>query len=146
MAEINLYLGEMLMDMFSQMLSTIDRAMLSACTAEAEHQAGEATLYVALHMGIGQTIDTFEECEYLAVILQELYHRLVKSCHVLILFIATWVMGGTAVEDVAATVAAIVGRYAPFVRKTIDAYTQATLRLCAIVSLAFSGWDACLAF
>ena len=145
MAEVNLHLGKMLMDMFCQMLRAIDGAMLSACTAKAEHQTGEATLYVTLHMGIGQAIDAFEECENLAVVFQELYHRLVKSRHVLILFVATWVMGGTAVEDVAATIAAIVGRYAPFVRKTIDAYTQATLRLCAIVSLALSGRDACLA-
>ena len=54
--------AEFLMDMLGQMLSTIDAAMLTARAAETEHERGEATLDVALHMGIGQLIHTVEEC------------------------------------------------------------------------------------
>ena len=44
--------AELLMDMLGQMLRTIDRAVLTTRTAEAEHQTGEATLDIAAHMGI----------------------------------------------------------------------------------------------
>ena len=49
---------ELLVDMLSQVLGTIDGTMLTTRTAKAEHQRCEATLDVATHMGIGQLIDT----------------------------------------------------------------------------------------
>ena len=51
MANPHLY-AKLLMDMLGQVLSTIDRAVLSARTAKTEHQRRKATLDIAAHMGI----------------------------------------------------------------------------------------------
>ena len=61
-------------------------------------------------MGIGQFIDRVEERQDLTVILKESDDRLVKSRQFLIRFIASGVMGTATVEDIAATVAALVLR------------------------------------
>ena len=51
MTDAHLY-AKLLMDMLGQVLSTIDRAVLSARTAKTEHQRRKATLDIAAHMGI----------------------------------------------------------------------------------------------
>ena len=84
---------EFLMDMLCQMLGTIDGAMLTTRTAEAEHQRSEAALDVATHMSIGQLIDGVKEGEYLTIILQESDDWLVESREFLIGFITAGVMG-----------------------------------------------------
>lgn len=46
-------------DMLGQVLGTVDAAVLTARTAEAEHQTGESPLDIAGHMMVGQLIDGF---------------------------------------------------------------------------------------
>ena len=119
--------AEFLVDMLSQMLGRIDGAMLTTRTAKAEHERGKATLDVAAHMVVGQLIDAVEEGEYLAVILKESDDRLVESRQLLVWLIASRVMGGTAVEDIAATIAALVLRNALGEREALDANHQRPL-------------------
>ena len=63
--------------MLGQMLGAIYAAVLSASAAEGEHQVCKSTADIALHMVLRQRIDMAEEGEYLAVVFQKLYHRLV---------------------------------------------------------------------
>ena len=110
MAQTHLHLGEFLVDMLSQMLGRVDGAVLSARTAEAEHQRRETAFHIALHMGIGQLIDVVEKTQNLAIILQEFLHSLVQTCQMLVGLIASWVMGASTVEDIASTIAALILR------------------------------------
>ena len=102
--------AEFLVYMFRKVLCRIDAAMLSACASEAEHQVGESARDVALHVGIGKLVDAIEEGEYLAVVLKESYYRFVETRELLVRLIASGVVGGAAVEHIAATVARLVGR------------------------------------
>jgi len=97
--------AELLVDMLCQMLGGIDGAVLTTRTSEAEHQRGEATLDIAAHVGIGQFIDRVKERQDFAVVLQEADDWLVESRQLLVRFIASGVVRGTAVEDIAATIA-----------------------------------------
>ena len=109
-------------DVLCQMLCAIDAAVLSAGASEAEHERGEPPFQVALHMGVGQAEDGLEEREDLAVVFQELDDGLVESGHLLVLLIASRVVGCPAVEHVAAAVTAGVLRDAPLVGEAVDAY------------------------
>jgi hypothetical protein len=42
-----------LMQVFRQVLRGVHTTMLTACTPEGEHQVGETTLHITLHMEIG---------------------------------------------------------------------------------------------
>ena len=79
--------------------------MLSTRTAETEHQVGEATLYVAFHMMVGQSVDRFEEVKYLAVILQKADDGLVQSREFLVRLVSPRVVCAPAVEDVSPAIA-----------------------------------------
>ena len=79
MTDAHLY-TELLVDMLCEMLSGIDTAMLASCASEAEHQRREASLDISAHMVVGKLIDTVEEGEYLTVVLEEAYHRLIETC------------------------------------------------------------------
>ena len=102
--------AELLMDMFSQMLCTIDRAVLATRTAKAEHQRGKSTLDIAAYMGIRQLIDAVQEGKYLTIVLQEADDGLIETCQLLVRLITAWVVRATAVKDVTATIAALVLR------------------------------------
>ena len=102
--------AEFLVYMLCKVLCRIDAAMLSACASEAEHQVGESARDVALHVGVGKLVDAFKEGEYLAVVLKESYYRFVETRELLVRLIASGVVGGAAVEHIAATVARLVGR------------------------------------
>ena len=43
--------------------------MLTTCTTEAEHQGGETTLNIAIHMMIGKRIDMIQELQDFPIIL-----------------------------------------------------------------------------
>ena len=129
--------AELLVQVFSQVLSRIDGAVLTASTAKTEHQAGEATLNVTAHMGIGQLIDAVEEGQNLAVVLEEANDRLVKSCQLLVRLIASWIMGGATVKDVTTAVAALVFRYALTVREAEHLDNQRPLG----IVLREGGWS-----
>ena len=119
--------AELLVDVLRQMLGGIDRAVLTTRTAEGEHQRGEATLDIAAHMSIGQLIDGVEEGEDLTVVLQESDDRLVESCEFLIGFITARVMGASAVEHIAATVATLILGDALAVGETKNLHHQRSL-------------------
>jgi len=72
-------------------------------------------------MSIGKTIYTLEEGENLSVFLKELDDWFVKAGHLFVLLIATRIMSGTAVEDIAATIAGLVLGDALLVREAEDA-------------------------
>ena len=55
--------------MLCQMLSGIHTAMLTARTTETEHQGGETTLNIAIHMMIGKRIDMIQELQDIPIIL-----------------------------------------------------------------------------
>jgi hypothetical protein len=61
--------AEFFVDVLSQVLCRINRAMLTASTTEREHQAGESTLYISAHMIVGQLINRIQKRQYLTVIL-----------------------------------------------------------------------------
>lgn len=72
--------AELLVDMLSQVLGTIDTTVLTTRAAKTEHQTGKATLDIAANMGIGQTVDTLQEGQYLSIIFKEANDRLVETC------------------------------------------------------------------
>ena len=84
MTDVHLY-SELLVQMLRQVLRRVDTAMLSAGATEGEHKVGEATVDVTLHVSIGEFVDAIEEGEYLAIVLEEAYHGLVKSGELLVL-------------------------------------------------------------
>ena len=110
--------------MLGKVLSRVDTTMLTTSTTEREHQRRKATLDVSAHMGIGQFIDRIEEGEYLTIVLQESDNRLVKSCEFLVGFVSARVVGASAVEDIATTIATLILGYALTIGETIDLYHQ----------------------
>lgn len=119
----NVYLdAKNAMDVLAKMLRTIDRTMLTTRTSEAEHQRGESTLYITAHMSISQTVDRFQESEYLTVILKETNNRLVKSRELLVGFVTAGIVRRTTVEHITASVATLVLGDALSVGETVDAY------------------------
>ena len=115
------------MDMLGQVLGAIDGTMLTTRTAEAEHQRRETTLDVATHMSIGQFIHAVEESQYLTIVLQESDNRFVQSRQLFVRLVTARVVGRTAVEDIAATIAAFVLRNALGIREAEDAHHQRSL-------------------
>lgn len=93
------------MEVFAEVLCTIDRAVLAARAAEGEHQIGEAALEVAFNMGFGQPIDTVEEGQDLTVFFEKTNDGGVQACQLLIGFVAAGIVCGTAIEDVASAIA-----------------------------------------
>ena len=104
--------AKLLMDVLGQVLRTIDAAMLATRASEAEHQTGETALDVAQNVGIGQLIHALEEGEYLSVILQKADDGFVQSGLVLVRLVSAGVVSASAVEHIAAAIAAGVGRNA----------------------------------
>lgn len=91
--------------MLCQMLSGIHTAMLTARTTETEHQRGETTLDITVHVMIGKCIDMLQELENLTIILQESDDRFVQTRQLLVRFITAWVMRASTVKDITATIA-----------------------------------------
>lgn len=104
MADMHLY-AKLLMDMLGEMLGGVYTAVLTARATEAEHQRGEATLDVSVHMMVSEGIYMIEELEYLAVILQEADYRFVQAREFLVRLIASGIVGAAAVEYIAAAIA-----------------------------------------
>ena len=128
MAEAYLY-AKFLVNMLGQMLGTIHATMLTARTAEAEHQVGKAALQVSLDMSVGQLIYTLEEGENLAIILEETDNRFVDTGKFLVRLVSTGVVRATAVEDIAAAIAACILGDTLAERETEDAYHQGALAI-----------------
>jgi hypothetical protein len=128
MANAYLY-SVFLVDVLGEMLCRIHRTMLTASTAEREHQRGETTLDVTLYVMVGKTIYTLEEREYLSIILKKTNYRFIKSCYLLIWLISPRVMGATTVEHITSTIACLVFGYTLTIRETEDTYYKRSLAI-----------------
>ena len=120
---------EPLVEVFGQMLGTIDAAVLPSRTAEGEHERGEASVEVSLYVKVGQPIDAVEESEYFSVLFQEIDDGTVEPSQLLVGGVTAGVVGRAAVEHVTASVARRVVRYTllRLVGERIDADDQACL-------------------
>ena len=107
-------------EMLGEVLGAIDGAMLTTCAAEGEHEVGEAALEVTLNMMIGEAIDAVEEGEDLAVVLKEADDGSVQAGELLVGLVAAGVVGGAAVEDVAAAIAGGVVGYSLLIAEAVD--------------------------
>ena len=79
-AEAGIFLGKVV----GHVLSAVNRTVLAARAAEADHKAIESALHVCLHMRIHYPIGMLKEAEHFPIVLQEPYHRLVSSGQFLI--------------------------------------------------------------
>ena len=84
--------AELVVQMFSQVLCGIDTAVLSAGAPEGEHEVSEATVDIALHVGVGKFVNAVEEGQNLAVVLQETYHGLIETGELLVRLVATGIV------------------------------------------------------
>ena len=75
-----------------EVLGAVDRAVLAACAAEADHQAAEAAAGVCLHMRIHHAVYMVKETEHFPVIFQEPYHRFIASGQLLVRLVASRIM------------------------------------------------------
>ena len=116
----HLHHGILLAQMCCQMLCTIDAAMLTACATEADRQTGKIASHKPLDMMVYQRVDMAQKLQNLTIIFQKTYNLAVQAREVLILLIAPGVVGGTAVKNVAATIAGGVGGQAPLIAETGD--------------------------
>ena len=100
-AEAGIFPGKVV----GHVLSAVNRTVLTACAAEADHKAIESALHVCLHMRIHYPIGMLKETEHLTVVLKESYYRLVSSGQFLIWFISSRIVDRPAVEHVSSAVA-----------------------------------------
>ena len=135
MIDVHLY-PKLAVNMLGQMLSGIDAPVLTARTAEGEHQRSETALNVATHMGIGQPIDTFQEGEYLAIIFKESDHRLIETCQFFVRLIASGIVRATAVEHISSAIARLILRNAFAIGEAEDAHHKRSLA----VVFGIGGW------
>ena len=75
---------ELLVEVFGEVLGTVDRTMLAACASEADGEVGEATFHITLYRGVNQFIGMFQKGCYLSVFFQELDYGCIKACKRLI--------------------------------------------------------------
>ena len=119
--------AELLVDMLSQVLGRVDRAVLTTRTAEGEHQRGETALDISAYMGIGKLIDRIEEGQDFSIVLQESDDRLIETRQLFVWLITARVMGAAAVEDIAATIATLILRDTLPIREAEDPHDERTL-------------------
>ena len=119
--------AELLMDVLCQMLCTVYAAVLTARTAKAEHQTCEAPLDIARHMVVGKGIDMLQEVHDLAVVLKETNHWLVETRQLFIGLVASRIVRGTAVEDIAAAIARRILRDSFLIGKAIHTHDERSL-------------------
>ena len=84
--------AKLLMDVLSQVLGGVDATVLATRAAKGEHQAREATLDIAAHVGIGQLIDRVEESEDLAIVLKKSDDGFVEARQLLVRLIASGIV------------------------------------------------------
>lgn len=96
--------------------------MLPAGTTKRDLHMFKIALYEPRYMVVHQGINGLQESQYLAVLHQEIDHRLIQARHGLILFVFTGVMGTAAVKHIAASVAGSVRRDAALKGERVDRY------------------------
>jgi hypothetical protein len=108
-----LYLNaKLIMDMLCQVLSGIHTTVLSTRTTERKHQVCEAALKIAFNVCISQAIHGIQEGQDFTVVLKETDNRFIQTGYLLVRLIASRVVSGTAVENITASIAALVVRNA----------------------------------
>jgi hypothetical protein len=102
-----------------EVFGAIDGAVLTAGAAEGDLEVGEAAFEEALDVMIYQPVNRLQETEYLAVGFEEVDDGLVEAGEGFVLLVLTGVVGRAAIEDVAASVATIIGGDAFFEGKRV---------------------------
>ena len=120
MDETDMDFGVFFCKMAGKMFSAVDRAVLTARAAEADHQAAEASSVIGLYMRIHDTIDMVKEPEYFPVILKKFYNRKISACQFLIWLVTSGVMDAAAVKDISASVTGRIMRDAFMKREAAD--------------------------
>ena len=108
---------EFAVDVFGHVLGAVDRAMLTSCAAEADHEVGKSALFVACDRGVDKSIAVVKENANLSVILKKLNDLTVETCERFVAFVFAGVVDRAAVEYISATVARWVVGDAFFVGK-----------------------------
>ena len=111
-----------LVEVLREVLGTIDRTVLPAGTTESDLQVGKIPLNEPLHVVIDQRIDGVQEGKDLAVFLQEIDDRPVKTGHLFVFIVLTRVVSRTAVEDIAASITGFINRKTAFKRERVNRY------------------------
>ena len=101
---------KLLFEMLREVLGAIDGAVLATGATESDLQIGKIALNEALRVMIHEGIDGLQERQYLAVLLEEVNHRLIETREGLVLLVLTGVVRTAAVEDVSASVATLIRR------------------------------------
>lgn len=78
--------------------------VLSSGTAEADREVGKPSFQKALYMSISQCVYVFQKLEYFTVLFQKVDNRFVASGQLLVLFVLSRIVHGTAVEYISASV------------------------------------------
>ena len=98
--DVRIFIGKVTGKMFC----AVDRAMLTARAAEADHETAESASAVGLHMWVHDTIDMFQETEHFSIVFKEFDYLSIPACKFFIRLVTSWIMDAAAVEDVAASV------------------------------------------
>lgn len=112
----------LLLEMLRQMLCAINRTVLSSGTTKRYLEVRKITFDEALRMMIDKLINRLQEREYLTVFLKKINHRLIQSCEGLIFIVLTGIMRRTAIKDITASIARIVGRDSLLKRERVNHY------------------------
>ena len=110
---------ELLMQVFSKVLGTIDATMLTACASESKLKMGKSSVQISLYMEVCQTIDALKEREDFSVLFQKVDDRLVESCQLFVLLITSRIVRTAAIKDITASVSAFVSRNPFLIRERI---------------------------
>ena len=118
---------------FRQMFGTIDRTMLPTGTTESHLQVTKFPFYEPLYMMVHQRINGVQERKYLSILLQKIYHRLIKTCELLVSIVLTGIVRRAAVEDVSAAVSRLIDRKTFLEGERIDGDGEVVFRDLVIV-------------
>lgn len=100
--------------MLRQMFCAINGAMLSSGAAERDLQMLKIALDKTLYMVIHKSIDRVQERQYLAVLFQKIYDRLIQARQGFEFFVFAGIMGTSAVKHISASVTGFIGRDTAF--------------------------------
>ena len=90
--------------MFGHVLGGIDGTMLASCTSEAYHEVTESSFHVPLHGSVYQSVGMFQERENLTIIFQEFDDGGIQTCERFVAFVLAWIVHGSTIEYISATV------------------------------------------
>ena len=98
----------------SEVLGTIDGAMLTTGTTEGDLEVREIPFDETLYVVIDKGIDGLEESEDLPILFKKVNDGLIETGHLFVLIVFTGVVGGPAVKNITAAVSAFIHRDTAF--------------------------------